>query len=154
MTERSYVLRFFHRATGSAAIAEDLTQETFLRMAATDVGALNSPSAYLHRISANLAADRSRANRRSRLSDASIEELLDVPDPAADPEAQLIAKDRMNRVFAAMEELPPRRREILLAARLEGIAHSVLASRYGVSTRTIEIEIRKALEHCARALLD
>ncbi len=152
--EHMSVRKYFRRMTGSASVAEDLTQETFLRLAAADVATLHSPAAYLRRISLNLIADMKRANRRSRLSSATVEEILDVPDPTGDPEAHLIAKDRMERMQAALDELPPRRRAILLAARLEGVPHRVLAQTHGVSIRTIEIEIRKALEYCARSLLD
>ncbi|MGU3493071.1 RNA polymerase sigma factor [Xanthobacteraceae bacterium A53D] len=154
LAERLSLTRFFRRTTGSAARAEDLAQETFLRLAATDIGSLASPAAYLRRISTNLATDVRRADGRSRLSSAEIDELMHVPDPAADPEAQLIAKDRIESVLAALATLPERRRQILLASRLEGLPHRELAETWGVSTRTIEIEIRKALEHCARALID
>lgn len=154
VSERSSVLGFFRRATGSSAIAEDLTQETFLRLAAIDVAALANPSAYLRRISSNLIADVKRSHVRRRLAEAEINDLLDVPDPCADPEALLIARDSVDRVLIALAELPQRRRDIFLASRLENVPHRELAERYGISTRTVDIEIRKALESCARCLLD
>ncbi|MBS7546477.1 RNA polymerase sigma factor [Ancylobacter oerskovii] len=154
VSERSSVLGFFRRATGSSAMAEELTQETFLRLAATDVAALANPSAYLRRISVNLIADVNRSHLRRRLTEAEIDDLLDVPDPGADPEARLIARDCVDRVLTALAELPQRRRDIVLASRLDGVPHRELAKRYGISTRTVEIEISKALESCARCLLD
>ncbi|QIB34710.1 RNA polymerase sigma factor [Ancylobacter pratisalsi] len=154
IAERASVLRFFGRTTGSHALAEDLAQEAFLRLAAADIGTLANPGAYLRRVSANLAIDEGRSSRRRRLTRAEVDDLLEVPDNAADPEARLIAKDTMDRVFAALAELPERRRQILLAARLDGEAHRTLAARYGVSTRTIEVEIQKALDHCVRAIID
>lgn len=148
------MLGFFRRATGSSAIAEDLTQETFLRLATIDVAALANPSAYLRRISSNLIADVNRGHVRRRLAEAEINDLLDVPDPGADPEALLIARDSVDRVLIALAELPQRRRDIFLASRLENVPHRELAERYGISTRTVDVEIRKALESCARCLLD
>ena len=154
VSERSSVLGFFRRATGSSAIAEDLTQEAFLRLATTDVATLANPSAYLRRVSANLIADINRSHVRRRLTETEINDLLDVPDPGAGPEAMLIARDSVDRLLIVLAELPQRRREIFLASRLEGVPHRELAERYGVSTRTVEIEISKALESCARCLLD
>lgn len=154
LAERPSLLRFFRRTTGSSAVADDLAQDAFLRLAATDFGTLANPSAYLWRISANLVTDLSRGHGRRTLTAAEVDDILDCADPTPDPEAQLIAKDTMERMLDALAELPARRRDILLASRLEGVPHRTLAQRYAVSTRTIEIEIRKALEHCTRALLD
>lgn len=154
VAERSSVLRFFRRKTRSHTLAEDLSQDAFLRLAAVEHGSIANPAAYLRRVSANLATDVMRANRRRRLTGAEIDDLLDVADSAADPEAQVIARDMVRRVLAALAELPARRRDILLASRLEGVPHRRLAEIHGVSIRTVEIEIRKALDHCARAVSD
>ena len=154
LAERPSLLRFFRRSTGSSAIADDLAQDAFLRLAAADFGALANPSAYLWRISANLVTDMNRGQERRTLTAAEVDDILEAPDPTPDPEARLIAKDAMERMITALAELPARRRHILLASRLESVPHRTLAERYAVSTRTIEIEIRKALEHCTRALLD
>jgi len=154
LAESPSLTRFFRRSTGSAAAAEDLSQEVWLRIAAVEaVGIANVP-AYLWRISENLAADAARTRARRRLTASEIEDILAVPDPAPDPEAALIAKERAERLVCAMETLPRRRRAILLAARIERVPHRDLAAAYGVSTRTIEIEIRKAVEHLARALAE
>ncbi|GLK85603.1 RNA polymerase sigma factor [Ancylobacter defluvii] len=152
--DRSSVVSFFRRVTGSASLAEDLSQDVFARLAATDIGAIANPQAYLRSVSANIATDLVRRENRRRLTSAEIDDLLEVPDPAADPEARLIAKDRVERMLEALAELPVRRRAILVAARLEGIPHRTLAETHGISTRTVEIEIQKALAHCARALVD
>ncbi|MDR6951170.1 RNA polymerase sigma-70 factor (ECF subfamily) [Ancylobacter sp. 3268] len=152
--ERSSILRFFRRVTGSAAQAEDLSQDVFARLAATNLAAIANPQAYMRSVSANVATDLIRRESRRRLSHAEIDDLLDAPDPAADPEATLIAKDQTERLMERLAELPPRRRTILLAARLHRTPHRDLAREHGVSVRTIEIEIQKALAHCARALAD
>ena len=52
----------------------------------------------------------------------------------------------------AIAELTPRRRVILLAARLQGMPQREIASRLGVSLRLVEKELRLAQEHCARKL--
>ncbi len=152
--ERLSVLRFFRRVTGSSVLAEDLSQDVFARLAAANLAAISNPQAYMRSVSANVATDLIRRESRRRLSQAEIDNLLDAPDPAADPEARLIAKDRAERLLRALSDLPERRRAILLAARLERVPHRVLAQDHGVSVRTIEIEIHKALAHCARALVD
>lgn len=153
LSELPSLTRFFRRATGSTAAAEDLSQETWIRLVSADSLSISNPSAYLRRISSNLVTDIARSRSRRRLSAGEVHDILNVADPSPDPEARLIAKDAVAALLAALDDMPERRRAILLAARLENVPHRILAETYGVSTRTIEIEIRKAVEHCARALL-
>ena len=46
----------------------------------------------------------------------------------------------------------PRRRDILLASRLEGISLRDIAGRHGISQRMVEIELKYALMHCGRRM--
>ena len=48
-----------------------------------------------------------------------------------------------------MEELPARRRNILLAARVEGLTQPEVARRFGISLRLVEGELQRAQEYCA-----
>jgi DNA-directed RNA polymerase specialized sigma24 family protein len=52
----------------------------------------------------------------------------------------------------ALADLTPRRRDILLASRLENIPLHVIAARLDVSQRLVEIELKHALAHCALRL--
>jgi RNA polymerase sigma-70 factor (ECF subfamily) len=52
----------------------------------------------------------------------------------------------------ALDELTPRRRAILIAARLEEVPHVEIAARFGISTRMVEKELRSALIHCGQRL--
>jgi RNA polymerase sigma factor (sigma-70 family) len=52
----------------------------------------------------------------------------------------------------ALEGLTPRRREILLASRLEGVPLREIAQRHGISQRMVEIELRRALAYCSLRL--
>lgn len=154
LAERPSLTRFFRRATGSTAAAEDLSQETWLRLLSADGLSISNPSAYLRRVSSNLVTDIIRSRSRRRLSAGEVHDILNVADPSPDPEARLIAKDNVAALLTALDDMPERRRAILLAARLENVPHRILAETHGVSTRTIEIEIRKAVEQCTRAVLD
>src|SRR5262249_49619340 len=62
------------------------------------------------------------------------------------------ARSEMERFQKALSELTPRRREILLASRLEGIMLREIAARMNVSQRLVEIEFSHALAHCALRL--
>ncbi|MEM8761416.1 MAG: sigma factor-like helix-turn-helix DNA-binding protein, partial [Pseudomonadota bacterium] len=78
--------------------------------------------------------------------------LLDVADESPTAERSVIARDEMRVVTAAILELPRRRRDIFIAARLTGERYASIAVRYGITTRTVENEVRRALDHCAARL--
>jgi RNA polymerase sigma-70 factor (ECF subfamily) len=53
---------------------------------------------------------------------------------------------------AGMATLPPRQREILLAARIEGELNQEIATRLGVSLRLVEKELSAALRYCSESM--
>ena len=55
-------------------------------------------------------------------------------------------------LVAALGELPERCREALLLSRVEGATHLAIARRLGVSPKTVERDIARALRHCVERL--
>ena len=51
-----------------------------------------------------------------------------------------------------MQELPKRRRAIVIAARVDQLPHRDIAERFGISARTVEKELRAGLEHCCERM--
>lgn len=141
------------RRLGSTELAFEVLHETFLRLEQRrDLGDVKNPEAYLLRIALNLAVDRRRADRKHRAGVGS-DGLPLIADQAPSPAK--VAEDRslIECLKRAIAELPPRRREVLLAARVEGKTNRELAERYGVTVRTIELELKSAIEHCAQRVL-
>ncbi|TWT14793.1 RNA polymerase sigma factor [Reyranella sp. CPCC 100927] len=150
--QRDALTRFLARRLGNDATAEDLTQEAWLRIASGGAPAIANPRAYLFRIAANLAVDHQRSEARRPLAAGEIDALLDVPDEAPDASAIAASRDELAFLQRALDELPARRRAIFLAARLGAQTHREIAERHGISTRAVEINVQRALEHCARRL--
>jgi RNA polymerase sigma-70 factor (ECF subfamily) len=66
LERRADLERFFALRLRSAAAAEDLVQEIFVRLAAADAPSeIQNPAAYLYRLGSNLMLDRLRGERRS-----------------------------------------------------------------------------------------
>ena len=148
--------RFLLRMLGNPTDAADATQETYLRI----LGALSRtrvehPTALLFRIAHNVAL---RTRNRHRLegelfADESEADLADAIDSFALPERQLIARQELKRLVAAVDELPPRCREVFLLSRFDHLANGEIATRLGISRNMVEKHIIKALLHC-RCRLD
>jgi RNA polymerase sigma-70 factor (ECF subfamily) len=139
------------RRLGSADAATDALHDTFVRLnSGIEIGPVESPRAYLLQIATRLAADRYKKDVIGRLSAS--ESMLDIIDDAPDPERIVEARSEIEALKLGMMDIPRRRRDILIAAAVEELPPSMLAERFGVTKRTIQIELKLALIHCAKLL--
>ena len=142
------------RRLGSADLATEVLHETYLRLnrAPVEIGVVQSPNAYLLRTALNVAADHHRKAEGRRMNTLEIERLRGIADAAIDPARAMEARLEVTTLERALEELTPRRRAILISARLEDLPHVEIAARFGISTRMVEKELRAALLHCSMRL--
>jgi RNA polymerase sigma-70 factor (ECF subfamily) len=145
---------------GNADMASDAMQEAWLRLhakegaQALDEPTVAHPAAYLFRMAFHIAVDdERRAERRLTCSEA--EDLLDLHelhDPGPGPARIAEDRQRLRQVLADLEALPQRRRDILLAFRLDGLSREELAARYQISLRTVDRELEKAYAFCVEQM--
>ena len=139
------------RRLGSADLAAEALQDTYLRVTCAEVGDVRSPHAYLFRVAVNVAADRRNVESRS-LPLSETDALLNIVDDTPGPARVVEARSEIDALKRAIAELPPRRREILIAACMEEVPYRAIAERFGVSVRTVQVEIKQALQYCASRL--
>jgi RNA polymerase sigma-70 factor (ECF subfamily) len=152
-------LAFFRRRVKDLGLAEDLTQDTFVKILALSAREdLEHPSALVFRIAGNLLKDRYRmSGRRER---ARLEDLDLAPVSAIsrefiedqDPERVLMARERVASVVRALNELNERTRTMYVLFRLESMQQREIAELFGVSKSTVEKTILKASVHLIRRL--
>ncbi|MDQ8731538.1 RNA polymerase sigma factor [Bradyrhizobium sp. LHD-71] len=136
------------RRLGSEELASESLNETWLRLHRQDDAApIQSPSGYVLRTAFNIATDRRRMeSRRARRAD--LLAAFDIPDPAPDQARELEARLQLQAIEQAIQTLPVRTRDILIAARVQGLPQQDIANRFDISPRMIRIELRRALDHC------
>lgn len=139
------------RRLGSPDVADDVLQEVYLRLQQMKSESVRHPRTYLYRVALNIAADRRRSDQR-RLARSEVELLLQVERDELDPERIAAARSSIRTLVQALEELPPRQRAMLIAVRVESLTYAQAASRFAVSTRYIEREVKQALDYCRRRL--
>lgn len=140
------VYRYVHRLTGSPDAAEELTQETFVRLLEHEVDG-DSTKSWLFTVARNLVRDRARARtRRAELVEG---KELGPGDPET-PEEALRRSDRKRRVHRALDRLKPRDREMLLM-REEGFSYAEIADTTGVATGSVGTLLSRALRRFADA---
>ncbi len=141
-----------HRLTarlGSADLAGDALQDAWLNISRTDtLGVVRNPGNYIFGVAMNAARDRMRDVNNRHLSAAEIDGLLEIVDDAPSPADTVEAKSDWRVLESILGELPPRQREILLAARLDGTPRLEIAQRMGISLRLVEKELQLAQEYC------
>ncbi len=133
--------------------AADLVQDSFLRLLERDAAALmREPRAYLFGIAANLVTDRWRALQRRHRVEIQDQDAADIADPRPDPAARCVLGCEAGALLAALDELPPDCRDAFILNRLEGLGHAEIARHLGVSSKTVQRHIARALEHCTQRM--
>lgn len=143
--ERPRLARFL-RGRAPAQEIGDLVQECFRRLtssASYPRVLAEQPRAYLFRTARNLLAEGHRTDERRLRADHLSFEDPDVAGP--DPHAALEARDQMRRVAAALERLKPETRDIFLMHRFEGLRYDEIAAARGISLKSVEKHISRAM---------
>jgi len=117
--------RLAERIAGSRAEAEEIVQDTFLRLwrGAADWQPRAQPGTWLWRVATNLAID-----RRRRLRPVDIDSVPEPADPAPDGEALAASAEVADAVRAALAELPARQRAALTLCHYEGMTMAQAAT--------------------------
>jgi RNA polymerase sigma-70 factor (ECF subfamily) len=145
------VVNYLTRLTGNRDRAEDLAQETFLRLfrsagSYTEQGLLRG---YLFRIATNLVRSEERREKRLRL-------LLpflgrqDRAEPAAS--SGLLRQEMHREVTAAVAQLPLRYRVPLVLHEIEGWAYADIARALGCREGTVKSRIHRGRQHLKERL--
>lgn len=143
--------KLVHRL-GSTEMAEDVLHDTYVKLSTRALGApVKSPQSFLLRTAVNLAIDRIRADRQL-LSMEEVDALLLPDNKATNPADAAAARIELEAVARAMDALPPLRRQLLFASRVEGTPQKELAQRYNISLRRVEREIHLAHAFCAEQM--
>jgi RNA polymerase sigma-70 factor (ECF subfamily) len=137
------------RRLGSVELAGDALHDAWLRLEhATPIGPVVRPRPYILRIAYNIALKRLRG-QGDMVTLEDVREELNLVDDAPTPVRIMEARAELNLLLQAAEELTPRRRDILFAARLDGEPVRAIALRFGISERVVARELRSAILYCA-----
>lgn len=124
--------------------AEDIVQDTWLRMTSTkSLGEVRHPKAFLLQIAMNLVSNR----RRRR-------ELALRAEAAAAASQDRVDANQTDHVMLAqiVLGLPESVRDVFLLSRIDGLTNAQIADRLGISPKTVEGRMTRALAHCAAQL--
>lgn len=137
-----------YRMVGRVGDAEDIVQEAFVRLQATDT-AIESPAAYLTTITTRLAIDHlrlARVNRESYIGTWLPEPLLTDPTPGPDDHAEL-AESLSYALLTILERLSPTERAVFLLHETFRYPYDEIARIIGKSEANCRQVATRARQH-------
>ena len=140
----------------------DVAQEVFLKLY-HNIGTFkgeSSFSSWLYRIAKNTALDFLRRQKNhqtvslSAENDDGEEVVLDIPDTseAVSPEKAALASERREILYAALNELRPEHREILVLRDIEGYSYEEVGSMLSLEAGTVKSRLFRAREALRKIL--
>ncbi|PTT00021.1 RNA polymerase subunit sigma-70 [Pedobacter sp. HMWF019] len=126
--------------------AHDLVHDVFIHVW-LDKGNVTAVKPYLYYITRNKIVDYFRKNA-SRREYAILTQLVNQKqEPHMDPVASIEAKDLRENLEAAIEQLPPRTKEIFKLSRQENYSTAEIAAKLGLSEQTVKNQLSTALHY-------
>jgi RNA polymerase sigma-70 factor (TIGR02957 family) len=149
VAHRSLLFTVAYEMLGSAADAEDVVQESWLRWADVDQSRVRDPRVYLIRVVTRQALNRLRTLSRRRedyVGEWLPEPLLTSPDVAEDVE---LADSVSIAMLTVLETLRPAERAVFVLREVFEMPHSEIAEAIGKSAAAVRQIARRAREHVA-----
>jgi RNA polymerase sigma-70 factor (ECF subfamily) len=145
------VYRLAYRLAGDDALAQDFTQETFIR-AFERLGAFRGDSAlstWLHAITTSVVLNGLRKVKRFRQREADLDDAHGVGSSRREAEPDL--KVRLHR---AIDALPQGYRTVFVMHDIEGFTHEEIGVALGVETGTSKAQLSRARAKLRESLAD
>ena len=149
LAHRNLLFTVAYEMLGSAADAEDVLQETWLRWAGVDLGTVRDQRAYLVRITTRQALIRLRTlgrRKESYIGPWLPEPLLTTPDVAEDVE---LADSVSMAMLLVLETLTPPERAVFVLREVFGLAYDEIAEAVGKSPAAVRQVAHRARAHVA-----
>ena len=147
VAHRNLLFTVAYEILGSAADAEDVLQETWLRWVAIDVERVRDQRAYLVRIATRQSLNRLRSMKRRKeayIGSWLPEPLLTAPDVADDLE---LAESMSMALMLVLETLSPTERAVFVLREAFDVSYDEIAAAIGKSPAAVRQVAHRARRH-------
>ncbi len=133
-----------HRLVGERGVTEDLAQQVFIRFweKRESITITTSAGAYLHRMAINEALGWLRSKKNKPYEEISATTPF---EQERDAEQNFLHGELEEKVRQAVDTLPPRCRAVFQLSRFEEKSYQEIADEMGISKKTVEHQMGKAL---------
>jgi RNA polymerase sigma factor (sigma-70 family) len=152
LAQRTPLLRTLERMVNNPSTAEDLLQETYLRVTrALSERTVDHLEPFVFQTARNLALDHLRARRiqsRTLVDDVPLDVVNNVVAPQSSAEDAAHAERMLERLNVSLQSLSPRQRQVFILSRLHGHSYQDIAQRLDVSLSTVQKELKLIMAIC------
>ncbi|PNG27527.1 sigma-70 family RNA polymerase sigma factor [Methylocella silvestris] len=152
ISERRQLVTVAKRILRCPNLAEDVVQDVAVKASRMEGCAVGCPARFVKCMVRNLAIDHARRRQRETNCAAPDADVDSIAQLASDALSEIEARDALRRVFAALEELPDRTRDVFYRVRIEGCAQRTVAADLGVSPTLVNFMVQSAHRHCLARL--
>jgi RNA polymerase sigma-70 factor (ECF subfamily) len=131
---------------------DDLVQESFARIWAADFATIRNGRAYLYATVRHLLAEYARRSRIVPIELLGEIESLNLISEEPGPERRVAARQELDRLRVIVAALPAQCRRVFELRKFEGLSHRDVATRMGLSEKTVENHLTRALARIGAAL--
>jgi RNA polymerase sigma factor (sigma-70 family) len=152
VSHRPILLRTLQRIVSNPSTAEDLLQETYLRVtSALGNRVIDHMEPFIFQTARNLALDHLRARKvreRTLAEDATSDDMENVSASTSTLEEATHAKRMLEGLSKSLASLTPRQQQIFSLSRLQGCSYVEIAEQLGVSASTVQKELKLIMAIC------
>lgn len=152
LAQRVTLLRTLQRMVNNPSTAEDLLQETYLRVTrALRDRPIDHLEPFVFQTARNLALDHLRARRvqaRTLLEDVPEALLHNIAAPLGTPEEAIHASQLLEHLSSSLGQLSARQQQIFILSRVHGCSYQEIAEQLAVSLSTVQKELKLIMAIC------
>jgi RNA polymerase sigma factor (sigma-70 family) len=138
--------------TLNAHDADDLVQEAFARIWGTDFSTVRNGRAYLYTTVRHLLAEYARRSRIVQIELLGEIDSSNILSEEPGPDRRVGARQELDRLKMIVASLPTQCRRTFELCKFEGLSHRDIAQRMGLSKKTIENHLTRALARIGEVL--
>lgn len=160
---KDQLLNYVFRFVGNRVDAEDIVQETFLRVYKNKhyYKEIAKFSTWVYTIAGNLAKTELRRRKRRKVFSVSNfvndERDFDIPDTAHNPEKEVDGSMKDDVIQRTIEKLPPKFKEVILLRDVQGFAYEEISQILNIPLGTVKSRVNRGrlkLQEDLKFLLD
>src|ERR1700730_12532139 len=131
---------------------DDLVQEAFARIWAAEFAPIRNGRAYLFATVRHLVAEYARRSRIVPIELSGEIDSLNLISDEPGPERRVGARQELDRLRVIVAALPAQCRRVFELRKFEGLSQRDVAARMGLSEKTVENHLTRALARIAEAM--
>ena len=147
------LMQFLQRYWRNESDLADLRQDVYLRVyEAAKTKRPNPIKPFLFAVARGIIIDKIRRDQVVPIEAVADLETLNIVSDTPGPDRSAASRDELRRLQSAIDRLPPRHREAVILAQIEGLSGQEIAARMGITKSTVSHYLKNGIRMLAGAL--